>query len=164
MPIPIADDVVALLTRELEGFQREILLFPDDESVWQAKAGVANSAGNLALHVAGNIQYFIGAVLGGTGFVRDRDREFGARSGSRDEIIAELGKALDVVRTVLPRLTSEQLDAVFSAHRTATAVSTRRFLLHLCTHAAFHVGQAGYLRRIVTGDARSTETVSATRL
>lgn len=164
MPAHLTGDIAALLVRDLEGFQREISLFPDDASVWRTAPGVSNSAGNLARHVAGNLQYFIGAVLGGTGYVRDRDREFGDRSSTRAELVAELGRALDAVRTVLPRLSSEQLDATFAAHRTSTPTSTRRFLLHLCTHTAFHVGQAGYLRRIVMGDSRSTDTVTASRL
>lgn len=164
MPAHLTDDMAALLVRDLEGFQREVSFFPDDSSVWRTAAGVSNSAGNLALHVAGNLQYFIGAVLGGTGYVRDRDREFAHHSLSRAELAAELGRAIDVVHAVLPRLSAEQLDASFTAHRTATPTSTRRFLLHLCTHTAFHVGQAGYLRRIITGDSRSTDTVTASRL
>lgn len=164
MPTHLTDDIAALLVRDLEGFQREISLFPDEDSLWRTARGVNNSAGNLALHVAGNIQYFIGTVLGGTGYVRDRDREFGDHSLSRADLVAELGRAIDAVRTVLPRLAAEQLDASFTAHRTSTPASTRRFLLHLCTHTAFHVGQAGYLRRILTGDPRSTDTVTASRL
>ena len=77
MRVHLTDDIAALLVRDLEGFQREISLFPDDGSVWRTLPGVTNSAGNLALHVAGNIQYFIGAVLGGSGYRRDRDRATG---------------------------------------------------------------------------------------
>lgn len=164
MPTPLTDDIAALLQRDLEGFQREISLFPDEDSIWQTRPGVTNSAGNLALHIAGNLQYFIGAVLGGTGYVRDREREFGPRSATRDEVVAELGRALDAVRRVVPTLTEAQLDATFTAHSTAEHLPTRRFLMHLCTHTAFHVGQAGYLRRIVTADPRSTNTVTASRL
>jgi hypothetical protein len=61
----MTNDVTKLLIRELEGFKRELALFPDDESVWRTAPGVTNSAGNLALHVAGGLQYLVGAVLGG---------------------------------------------------------------------------------------------------
>ena len=94
------------MVRELEGLKREIALFPDDASVWQTVPGVTNSAGNLALHVAGNLQYFIGGVLGGTGYVRNRELEFGRRSGTRAEIAAELDAAIRVVRDVLPGLSA----------------------------------------------------------
>ena len=159
----LTDDIQALLVRDLEGLQREVQLFPDDDLLWATRAGVTNSAGNLALHIAGNLRYFIGQTLGGLSYHRDRDAEFGRRTGSRTDVVEEVGRALTAVREVLPRVTDAQLDAPFEAHA-GVRPTTRRFLLHLCTHTAFHVGQVGYLRRIVTGDPRSTDTVSAARL
>ena len=98
MSRPAADFALSLV-RELEGFKRELALFPDDASVWTTVPGITNSAGNLALHVAGNLQYFIGTVLGGTGYVRHRELEFGRRSGSRAwKMYAELDAAIAVVR------------------------------------------------------------------
>lgn len=159
----ICDDVRVVLLRDLEGFQREVSMYPDDASLWEVREGVANSGGNLALHVAGNIRYFIGHAMGGSDYRRDRAAEFERRSGTRDEVVAQLRAAVAAVDDVVPRLTVEQLDAPFEAHA-GVVVSTRRFLLHLCTHTAFHLGQIGYLRRIVTGDPRSSNTVSASRL
>lgn len=159
----ITDDFRAVLLRDLEGLQREVAMYPDDASLWLTAEGVTNSAGNLALHIAGNIQHFIGHALGATAYRRDRDAEFGRRSGSREEIVAELGHAIAAVNDVLPRLSDAQLDATFDAHP-GVSVSTRRFLLHLCTHTAFHLGQVGYLRRMLTHDTRSTNTVNAARL
>jgi uncharacterized damage-inducible protein DinB len=160
---PITEDFAVVLLRDLEGLQREIDLYPDDQTIWVTPDGIANSGGNLALHIAGNIQHFIGHEMGGLSYRRDRDAEFGRRSGSRAELIEQVGQAAAAVSDVLPRLTEEQLDGSFDAHA-GVVVSTRRFLLHLCTHTAFHVGQVGYLRRVVTGDSRSTNTVSAGRL
>ena len=161
--LSILEDVAALLQRDLEGLQREVALFPDDQLLWTTPAGVTNSAGNLALHVAGNIQHFIGREIGGLPFERDREAEFGRRRGSRDELVDHVRRALVAVTTVLPQLDEGQLAARFDAHA-GVSMTTQRFLLHLCTHTAFHVGQVGYLRRIVTGDSRSTNTVSAGRL
>src|SRR6185503_1710968 len=107
------EDIVALLTRELDGFKREIALFSDDDSLWRTLPGITNPAGNLAIHVAGGIQYAIGAVLGRNGYVRNRDREFSRREGTRSEVTAELDRALAVVRDVLPRLSAASLDAEF---------------------------------------------------
>ena len=148
--------MVRLLTRELDGFERELGLFPDDVSVWSTAPGVANSAANLALHVAGGLQYLVGAVLGGTGYVRNRDAEFGRRSGTRQELMSELRKAAAVVRDVLPRVTESQLAGAFPEPVMGLALPTDLFLLHLCVHAGFHLGQAGYVRRIVTGDSTSS--------
>lgn len=152
----IAADVTTLLVRELEGFRRELDLFPDDESVWKTVPGVTNSAGNLALHVAGGLQYLVGTVLGGGSYVRDREAEFGRRSGSRTELRAEIDRAIAVVREVLPALGEPALAAPFPEAVLGVTFRTSTFLLHLCAHAGFHLGQAGYLRRVLTGDARSS--------
>jgi uncharacterized damage-inducible protein DinB len=164
MDSTITAEFSGFLLRDLEGLQREIELFPDEETPWMTRPGVANSAANLALHVAGNIQHFIGLHMGGIPYTRNRDAEFNRRAGTRQEVIAELARAIDAVHDVLPRLSSEQLEALFDAHPAPVPLSTRRFLIHLCTHTSFHLGQAGYLRRIITGDPRSTNTVTAERL
>ena len=150
------EDFAVLLGREVEAFQREINLFPDDETVWRTPEGVTNSAGNLALHIAGGLQYFVGGVLGGSGYVRNREAEFGHRSGTRAELVAELGAALAAVRTVLPRLPDDVLEREFPEPVMGHRLPANRFLIHLCAHAAYHLGQAGYLRRMLTGDTRSS--------
>jgi hypothetical protein len=155
----LARDLSLLLVRELEGVRREIELFDDDATVWRTLPGVTNSAGNLALHVAGNLQHYVGAVLGGTGYVRNRDAEFGRRSGSRAEILAEIDAAIAAVRGVLPGLTGDRIDAPFPESVNAASVRTGLFLCHLATHAAFHLGQLGYLRRGLTGDSRTSGAV-----
>jgi hypothetical protein len=152
-------DFARCLVRELEGFKRELAHFPDDGAVWHTAPGITNSAGNLALHLAGNLQHFIGAVLGGTGYLRNREAEFGRRSGSRAEIYRELDAAIAVVQKVLPSLPDETLAAEFPEMLMGLRFRTSTFLVHLCAHAGFHLGQAGYLRRIVTGDATSSGPV-----
>ena len=90
--------VAALLERELESVIEEIELLPDDRVLWATAPGVANACGNLALHLAGNLQHFVGAQLGRTGYVRDRPREFSQRTGTRADVVAEVRRAIDVVR------------------------------------------------------------------
>jgi Protein of unknown function (DUF1572) len=149
-------DMTLALVRELEGLKRELALFPDDASAWTTIPGITNSAANLALHLAGNLQYFIGGVLGGTGYVRNREAEFGRRTGSRAEIAAEIDAAIRVVRDVLPTLPQDRLEAPLGEPVMGLTFRTGAFLLHLCVHAGFHLGQATYLRRAITGDAISS--------
>ena len=151
-----AADFALSLVRELEGFKRELALFPDDQTVWKTAPGVTNSAGNLALHLAGNLQHFIGTVLGGTGYVRRRDKEFGRQSESRAAVYAELDAAIAVVRKVLPGIADNTLDKDFPELVMGLRFRTGTFLVHLCSHAGFHLGQAGYLRRALTGDSTSS--------
>jgi hypothetical protein len=152
----LSADLARSLVRELEGFKRELAQFPDDETVWNTTTGITNSAGNLALHLAGNLQYFIGSVLGGTGYTRNREAEFGRRSGSREDIYRELDAAIAVVRRVLPAISPETLAAEFPEPVMGLTFRTSAFLVHLCAHAGFHLGQAGYLRRIVMSDTTSS--------
>lgn len=150
------DDLMRLMVRELEGLKREIALFPDDESAWRTMPGITNSAANVAMHVAGGLQHFVGALLGKTGYVRHRNLEFNRRWGSRAEVIAELERAITTVRDVMPRLSEADLSGQFSPPIIDAAVGVRIFLIHLCAHAAMHLGQAGYLRRALTGDSTSS--------
>jgi hypothetical protein len=78
--------------RDLDSFRREVELFPDDDVLWKTLPGITNSGGNLALHAAGNLLHFFGTILGGTGYIRDRNTEFSRRSGSRAEVVSELNR------------------------------------------------------------------------
>jgi len=151
-----AADIATILLRELEGFEREVVLFPDDEILWKTLPGVTNSAGNLAMHVAGNLQYYVGTVLGGTGYRRNRDAEFARRSGTREEVVSDLHQAAKTVRDVLPEMKDDKLADEFPELVMGMKFRTSTFLVHLCAHAGFHLGQAGYLRRALTGDTASS--------
>jgi hypothetical protein len=149
------DDIRRLIVRELDAFDREIALFPDDRSIWTTPPGITNSAGNLALHVAGNLRYCIGAVLGGDGYVRNREAEFSRKDAGRAEVRAELAAARTAVDVTLPCIPDATLAAPFPVTFYGHTVRADMFLLHLVAHTAFHLGQAGYVRRVVTGDPQS---------
>jgi len=154
------DDIRRLLVRELAAFAREVELFPDDETLWKTLPGVTNSAGNLALHACGNLRHFVGAVLGGTGYVRDRPAEFATRKGRREDVARRLRETADLVASVLAAVPPAVLDTPFPEAHDGTRLPCRLFLMHVAVHLAFHLGQAGYLRRALTGDPRSTGPVS----
>lgn len=156
----MVDDVLKLLVRELEAFEREVSMFPDDASLFRTVPGVTNSAGNLALHVCGNLQHFVGAVLGGTGYVRNREHEFKAASGLRADVARELRETASVVTKTLQQLDPATLDEPYPQPVGELQLPCRLFLVHLAVHLSLHLGQAGYLRRVVTGDSRSSGPVS----
>jgi uncharacterized damage-inducible protein DinB len=149
----------ALLVREVEDLIRELELLPED-ALWKTVPGVTNACGNLGLHVAGNLQHFVGAKLGATGYVRDRAYEFGAKTGTRAEVIARLREARDMVNAVVPSLSDAVMASPFPEPIAGVIPNTAVFLTHLAAHAAFHLGQAGYLRRVLTGEAMSVNPVS----
>src|SRR4051812_29115170 len=155
----VGSDVSRMLVRELRTLQREIALFPDDESIWKTLPGVTNSAGNLALHVAGNLRHFVGATLGHDGYVRDRPTEFSRRSGTRTEVIAELQEAIAAVERTLSHISPERWKAEYPIAVGDVHAPTSIYMLHFCSHAAFHLGQVDYLRRILTGENRAAGAV-----
>ncbi len=154
------DDVRRLMVRELETFAREVELFPDDESLFRTLPGVTNSAGNLALHACGNLKHFVGAVLGGTGYVRNRDAEFATPDGRREDVARELRETSGVVSAALARVSEADVDRPYPQPVAKLELPCGRFLMHLAVHLSFHLGQAGYLRRIVTGDGQPSGAVS----
>ncbi len=164
IPMVFTNDIRVIMARDLRAFAREIELFPGDELVWKTLPGVSNSAGNLALHVCGNLEHFVGRVLGGTDYVRDREHEFGARSGARADLVREIHTTRDVVELTLSDLPPGSLDHPFPQPVAGVTLSTRTFLLHLAAHLAFHLGQAGYLRRVLTGDATTAGSMSPKEL
>ncbi|MGE5345875.1 MAG: DinB family protein [Acidithiobacillales bacterium] len=163
MPEP-ASWIRLLLVRELEAFARELSLFPNDEMVWATLPGISNSAGTLALHVCGNLEHFVGGILGASGYLRDRDAEFSRRGVSRDELAREIRQTIRVIDNVLPGLSSDDLALEYPEAVGGLRFPTGLFLLHLCAHAAHHLGQAGYLRRALTGESRHSEAISVKAL
>lgn len=160
----VTADIRRMLLREIATFRREVELFPDDESLWKTVPGVTNPAGCLALHIAGNLRHFVGAVLGKTGYVRDRDAEFSTRAGTREMVVRALDAAERDVAGAFATLDDAALAAPYPSPPKGVEVTTQRWLIHLASHAAFHLGQAGYLRRIMTANDATADTVSVKAL
>jgi uncharacterized damage-inducible protein DinB len=114
--------------------------------------------------VCGNLQYFVGAVLGKTGYVRDRPQEFARRSGTRGELVSELRKTAAIVDATLSRLSESAFIREFPEEKRSMTFQTHTFLMHVAVHLSFHLGQAGYLRRFLTGDATSSGPLSLDEL
>ncbi|MEO8479203.1 MAG: DUF664 domain-containing protein [Gemmatimonadota bacterium] len=144
-------DVRSCLLRDLDGFVAELHGYPDERQIWALPAGFANSTGTLALHAVGNLRHFVGAVLGSTGYVRDREREFSARDVPRSELIAELEEARREIGAVLEELDLSRADEPLPIAIREYRPTTLRMLVHLTSHLAWHLGQADYHRRAVTG-------------
>ena len=160
----LPDLLQGFLLRELRSLRRELEQYPDEASLWITPEGLPNSAGTLALHVAGNLQHYIGAQLGQTGYVRDRPREFAARNVPRSQIMAEIDAAEEAIRATLPRLTPEQLAADYPEAVGGVRLRTDAYLLQVTVHLAYHLGQIDYHRRMVTGDVTGVGAVATSEL
>ncbi len=149
-----------LLVRDLEAVRREVAAYADDTQPWQLLPGLPNTGGTLVLHIAGNLRHFLGAVLGGSGYVRDRDAEFAARDVSRSALDALLADTIADVRASLTTLDPSRLGDPFPVAIRGAHPETRAFLLHLTVHLAYHLGQLDAHRRAVTGDAASVDAMA----
>ena len=77
----LTSTLAKLYERDLNKLKDEIAAYRGDADLWVAAQGTANSAGNLCQHLTGNLKHFIGAILGESDYVRDRDAEFSAILG-----------------------------------------------------------------------------------
>ena len=143
--------VSSILDRDLHALRREIEAYSDDTDLWRTVPGLTNPAGTLVLHLAGNLQHFIGAQLGGTQYVRDRAAEFARRDVPRTELIREIEAARAAVKVGLASLSSAQLAGEFPEPVGGVRLATGEYLVHLATHFAYHLGQVDCHRRVVTG-------------
>ncbi len=140
-----------ILDRDLDTLRREIEAYSDEKELWQSAPGISNTAGTLALHLAGNLQHYFGTRLGGTGYVRDRAAEFARRDVPRVELLKEVEAARRAVHAGLAQLSAAQLADEYPEVIAELRVTTAEYLIHLTTHFAYHLGQIDYHRRIVTG-------------
>lgn len=140
-----------MLLRELVTLRKEIEAYPTDADLWKTVPGIANSGGTLALHLTGNLQHFIGAVLGGSGYVRDRDAEFSTRGLSRAEVVDQVEQTTASLTRTFGSLTDAVLASRYPEPVARVRVNTGDFLVHLQSHLAYHLGQIDYHRRMITG-------------
>ena len=148
----VADELSALFARDLTRLIQQLRAFPDDGRVWNVAPGITNSAGNLALHLEGNLREYIGRQLGGIDYTRHRPQEFSEKGLGIDELVARIEAVRDTIVRVIASLPATMLDAVYPEDVLGTPLSTRQFLIHLQGHLNYHLGQIDYLRRITTGD------------
>lgn len=156
-----AELIGGILLRDLAAVRREIAAYERDSDIWLMDPAIPNSAGTLALHLAGNLRHYIGRVLGGSDYVRDRDAEFSARDLARAEVFERLDAARDDIARVMPALTEAQLAVTYPEPAGGRRVSTADMLMHLAVHLTYHLGQIDYHRRLL---GRSTRPVGAVAL
>lgn len=160
----ISESIRTIFLRELRALRREVEAYPNEKDIWEVPAGIGNSAGTLALHLAGNLQHYLGARLGGTNYVRNRDAEFSRRGVSRTDILEELDAANIAISRAFERLTDSDLVETYPEKISGTAITTGEWLVHLVAHTGYHLGQIDYHRRLVTGDPRTVDVISVREL
>lgn len=148
-----ASDFKKLYNRDLDRLMTELEAYPDEESLWIKVDGINNTAGNLFMHLCGNLQHFVGAILAKTGYERQRDFEFNGKA-SFDEIKADIGKTKEVIDQTFSTITEESFDEEYPLQPFGYAMTVSYFLTHLHSHLNYHLGQINYHRRILSKSAQ----------
>jgi hypothetical protein len=143
--------MVALYERDITKLEKEVDSYPNDTSLWIKDGLINNPAGNLALHLCGNLQHYIGKVLGNTNYVRNRPHEFSAGALPKKEILAEISKTKTDVISTLQNLDASMLGKLYPEKVFDYEMTTSYFLNHLLAHLSYHLGQINYHRRLLTG-------------
>nr|WP_121273253.1 DUF1572 family protein [Pedobacter schmidteae] len=140
----------SLFTRDLNKLKSEIEQYQDEQNIWLIDKAILNSAGNLCLHLVGNLNTFIGAELGKTGYVRDRPLEFSAKDVPRTELISKVEATIKVVNDALDQLSDADMEKDYPVVKIVEGGSSVAFMLmHLSMHLAYHLGQINYHRRLL---------------
>ncbi len=140
----------ALFERDLGILKKELMAYENESELWIVEGAITNPAGNLVLHLCGNLKHFIGAVLGGSGYIRERDREFNDKNVSREAMATNIDETLEVVLQTLDSLDDADLDKIYEVRVfNDKPITTHIFLLHLSGHLTYHLGQINYHRRLL---------------
>jgi hypothetical protein len=143
------ENLIEIFERDLNRLITEINLYKDEANLWMIKEGISNSSGNLTLHLLGNLNHFIGATLGHSGYVRYRDDEFALKNIPRADLITNIENCMLMVKSTINKLTPEDFEKLFPIEVFGKQLTTSFMLLHLTTHLAYHLGQINYHRRLL---------------
>jgi hypothetical protein len=143
------EELNKLFQRDLTKLGSELSAYTDEAKLWIIDKSIANSAGNLALHLFGNLRTYIGFDLGQFPYTRDRDREFAAKGVSRVELLVELEEVQSIVSNTLLGMSPDRLSETSIQTFFGYEMTIGYFLIHLYGHFNYHLGQINYHRRLL---------------
>ncbi len=145
----LKENLIEIFSRELKKLKSEINSYPDENNIWKIEGKINNSAGNLCLHLIGNLSTYIGANLGETGFVRNRPAEFTEKNIPKDILIKMIDETIVMIEKVLTDISENSLAGLYPENVLGKEMTTSFFLIHLIGHLDYHLGQINYHRRLL---------------
>ncbi len=145
----LKETIISLFERDLNRVINELNQYLSVLNIWKIENSISNSAGNLVLHLIGNLNTYIGKEIGKTDYVRNRELEFSQKNVSNDELIDKLNQTIVVIKKSLTILTEEDLKKDYPILVFSEITTTEYLLVHLTTHLAYHLGQINYHRRLI---------------
>jgi hypothetical protein len=145
----IIDTLKTLFKRDLEKLKTEIELYKNEKNIWLIDKSISNSAGNLCLHIIGNLDAYIGVGLAKTSYIRQRDLEFSLKNIPRTRILSQITNTIKIIENGLDNLTLSQITDDFPIVIWDKPTEMEYTLIHLLTHLNHHLGQINYHRRLL---------------
>ena len=145
----LLETLTKLYLRDLHKLKQEIAAYKNEGNIWLIDKEIRNSAGNLCLHLVGNLNTYIGAELGNTGYIRNRDLEFSLKDVPREALIKKIEGTITVVEKTMANIKEEQLNKEYPVLVFREKTSTGYMMVHLATHLGYHLGQVNYHRRLL---------------
>lgn len=143
------ESLQSLFSRDLQKLKTEIESYQREENIWKIDKDISNSAGNLCLHLVGNLNHYIGMTLGNSGYIRNREIEFALKDIPKAKLIQQIDKTIEMVSLTLESLSIEDLQKEYPAEPLGYPMTTEYFLIHLFGHLNYHLGQINYHRRLL---------------
>ncbi|EDM35833.1 hypothetical protein PBAL39_06626 [Pedobacter sp. BAL39] len=146
----LKESLKTIFSRDLKKLQTEIEQYQNERNIWLTDHNISNSAGNLCLHLVGNLNTYIGKELGKTEYIRDRPLEFSLKDVPRAELVHKIEATIQMVNDTLNDLTEDDLNRDYPAVKVVEGGSSTGFMLiHLAAHLGYHLGQINYHRRLL---------------
>jgi len=143
-----------LFNRDLKRVINEIEQYNNEVDIWKIKGQINNSAGNICLHLVGNLKTYIGKELGETNYIRNRELEFSSKNVPRQELIKRVENTIEIITQTLDNLNEDILANEYPILVLENKTSTEYLLVHLTTHLTYHLGQINYHRRLIESDEK----------
>nr|WP_315157523.1 DinB family protein [uncultured Flavobacterium sp.] len=138
-----------LFNRDLNRLKSEIDSYHNENKIWHIEKSISNSAGNLCLHLIGNLNTYIGAQIGNTNYIRNRELEFSDKFVLKTALISQIDATITIINNTLHQLTDEDLKQEHPYLIFESKTSVAFLLVHLTTHLTYHLGQVNYHRRLL---------------
>lgn len=145
----MTNSLIKLFERDLEALKKELNQYESESDMWKVKDSISNSGGNLCLHIVGNLLHFVGHVIGGSDYVRNRTAEFESKNIPLKDLLDQVEATRIKVIEVVKSLSNEDLERKFPIDVLKYEMTTGYFLIHLYGHLNYHLGQINYHRRMI---------------
>jgi uncharacterized damage-inducible protein DinB len=143
------ESFIKLFERDLNKLVDELNNFKSEQGLWTIEGNIKNSAGNLTLHLLGNLNHFIGAVIGESDYIRNRELEFSSRNVPVEQLIQKIIETKSIIKESLQKMDKSKLSEHYPIDVFGEKMTYEYFLIHLVAHLNYHLGQINYLRRLL---------------